>query len=431
MDWKEVGSTSQSGGQGEVKKVVHRVSGAIGALKRLHDGDEDKKERRFRFLNEVSALRALDGNGAPRVLDADESQWENPDGHLYLVMEWVEGPTLSQKVNARRASIDEGTRAITRIANILERCHFLPVYHRDIKPDNIVMRGDDWDDPILVDFGMSWARPHGHQRDFNTPRGQEIGNRFLRLPEHSAGGDHHDNRSDVCMAVALLFFMLTGRAPRSLDDGHGFRPHELHQDAFPSSIINDLRWPRLRRLFNIGFQYRMEARIQSAGDLRGWLESLDDDAMSSIYDELAEEIARLNDQLASAEARRIEEARPLLDGANRQFFGDFQQIVSSAGLEGGGQGPTFLDRGLASQFHLMVHRKFIQQPHVFIEHRVALEQESILANFRLDQHLSGTGEWQTYYVGPAADDEGLMLAMAENVRKVAVEVIRSLCKKWE
>ncbi len=430
-DWDELEAASQSGGQGEVKKVTHRESRAIGALKQLHEDNEGKKERRFRFLNEVSALRVLDGDGAPRVLDADESQWGNPDGQLYLVMEWVQGPTLSQKVNACKATIDEGKDAITRISYILEGCHALPIYHRDIKPDNIVMRGDDWGDPVLVDFGMSWTKPGENQGEFKTPKGQEIGNRFLRLPEHTAGGDHHDSCSDVCMAVGLLFFMLIGRAPRSLDDGHGLRPHQLHKDAFPSSVVNDPRWRRLMRIFNIGFQYRMEARIQNAGDLRKWLESLDDDAMSTTHDELAEEVARLNDTLASEEARRIEETRPILDRANRRFFEGFQQIIAGADLEGGGQGPIFLDRGLVTRFHLSVHRKNTPSPNVFIEHRLVLEQETLSASFRLDQYLSGTGEWETYYSGPATDDEGLMLAMTGNVRRVAAKVIRSLREKWE
>jgi serine/threonine-protein kinase len=430
-DWEELEATSQSGGQGVVKKVIHRESRAIGALKQLHEDNEGKKERRFRFLNEVSALRVLAGDGAPRVLDADESQWGNPDGQLYLVMEWVQGPTLSQKVNACKATIDEGKNAIARISYILEGCHALPIYHRDIKPNNIVMRGDDWGDPVLVDFGMSWLKPGENPGEFKTPKGQEVGNRFLRLPEHTAGGDQHDSRSDVCMAVGLLFFMLTGRAPRSLDDGHGLRPHQLHRGAFPSSIVNDPRWPRLMRLFNVGFQYRMEARIQNAGDLRNWLESLDDDAMSTTYDELAEELARLNDTLASAEARRVEETRPTLDRANRRFFEGFQQIITGADLEAGGQGPIFLDRGLVSRFHLSVHRKNTPSPNVFIEHRLVLEQETLSASFRLDQYLSGTGEWETYYFGPAADDEGLMLAMTGNVRKVAAKVIRSLREKWE
>ena len=293
------------------------------------------------------------------------------------------------------------------------------------------MRNDDWGDPVIVDFGMSWTTPDGHPSYFKTPKGQEIGNRFLRLPEHSAGGDHHDNRSDVCMAVGLLFFMLTGRAPRSLDDGHGLRPHELHKDAFPNSIVSEPRWPRLTRLFNVGFQQRMEARIQNARDLRNWLESLDEDTTSNNYDELAEEIARLNDRFASAEARRTEKARVLLDRAHRRFFEDFRQIMDDAGLEAGGQGPVFLDRGLVNQFFLGIHRRSIPKPDVLIEHRLAVEQETLSASFRLDQYGSIIGEWQTYYSGAAADDEGLISAMAGNVRKVAVEVIRSLRKKWE
>ncbi len=430
-DWDELNAAPQKGGQGEVRKVAHRASGQVGALKQLHKENQNNTERRFRFLNEVSALRALNGDGAPLVLDANETEWRNYSVQLYLIMEWIDGVTLSQKANKKRATIDEGKEALTRIVTILEHCHALPIYHRDIKPDNIVMRGGHWSDPVLVDFGMSWANSEDKPTDFETPNGQEIGNRFLRLPEHSSGGDHHDNRSDVCMAVGLLFFSLTGCAPRTLDDGHGFKPHEAKQHLFSTAILNDPRWRRLRRLFNVGFYYRIDGRFQSASELLKWLKSLDDDTMENKHDNLVEEIGRLHDVLASAEARRIEEIRPLVERANQQFFDGFQTIIAEAGLEGGGQGPTFIDRGLTSRFHLIVQRKSTSQPHTCIEHRVMVEGETVSAGFRLDKYVSLPGEWTVYYSAAAADSEGLLMAMSDNPRKVAAVVIRSLREKWE
>jgi hypothetical protein len=153
--------------------------------------------------------------------------------------------------------------------------------------------------------------------------------------------------------------------------------------------------------------------------------------MDSKYDVLAEEIARLNDVMASADARRTEEIRPLLEQANQQFFDMFQSIITSAGLEGGGQGPIVIDRGSTSRFYLNVQRKNMPQPHTCIEHRVALEGETVSAGFRLDKHLSLPGEWTTYYSTAAADGEGLLMAMRASPPKVAVVVIRSLREKWE
>jgi hypothetical protein len=60
-------------------------------------------ERRFRFLTEVSGLRALDGNGVPLVFEANEQLWREKEVELYLVMEFVEGPTLNDKGQCKRS----------------------------------------------------------------------------------------------------------------------------------------------------------------------------------------------------------------------------------------------------------------------------------------------------------------------------------------
>jgi hypothetical protein len=69
--------------------------------------------------------------------------------------------------------------------------------------------------PVLIDFGMAWARPdEAQEAEFRTDTGQELGNRFLRLPEFSPGKDMHDLRSDVAMAAGVLLY--TSRTPLRL-----------------------------------------------------------------------------------------------------------------------------------------------------------------------------------------------------------------------
>lgn len=410
---------------------MHRSSNVTGALKQLHPENMKSRERRYRFFNEVGALKVLDGDGAPRVLDATESNWEDLDTPLYLVMEWVDGPTLAKKVNGSTATIDDAIVASLRISQILERCHALPIYHRDIKPDNIVLRDGYWSNPVLVDFGMSWAKAPDHDSDFKTPKGQEIGNRFLRLPEHTIGGKHHDSRSDISMAVGLLFYMLCARSPRSLDDGHGQRPHEVYADSFPQTTLGDARWSRIRRFFNVGFQTRLDARFQNAFELRKWISLINNDGMNRAYDTLDEEIARLTQVFESVRVRQIDEAAPAMAEANQAFVHDFGETVRGAGLQMGGQNPVFKNGGLTNEFHMLVSRKDTTEPFIYFQHRVALENETFVASIRVDQIIHSEEHWHKYYSGPAADVEGLILAAKEYVRTACAEVIRHLVDKLQ
>ena len=103
------------------------------------------------------------------------------------LMEWIEGLTLAQAVSRGALDIDT-TLAITQVLlRTVAKCHEANIHHRDLKPDNVVLRDGDLRAPVIVDFGMSWAKPDGEDgRKFETDAGQELGNRFLRLPEHAA-----------------------------------------------------------------------------------------------------------------------------------------------------------------------------------------------------------------------------------------------------
>ncbi len=101
-DWQFISTPSRRGGQREVRKVHHVAEGHDGALKQLHGEEAVKQEPRYRFLTEVSGLRAMNGNGVPTVLDANEEGWRDKAADLYLVMEFIEGPTLGELVRRER-----------------------------------------------------------------------------------------------------------------------------------------------------------------------------------------------------------------------------------------------------------------------------------------------------------------------------------------
>ena len=261
-NWRLVDGEFRQGGQGTVRKVVSQNSDDIGCLKELHLDHLGSTERRFRMQQEANALIALDGAGVPRILETNVHLWQEKRVPLYIVMEWIEGPTLAESVP--NLGVNEALAMTTVILRTIAGCHRLDIRHRDLKPDNVILRQQDVSDPVLVDFGMSWSKPLAQEDAFQTPAGQELGNRFLRLPEFAPGRDHHDLRSDLSLVVGLLFFVLCGRAPRILHDSAGQMPHERHVEDFVPAILADSRWPAIRRLFQVGFQPILDARFQSS-----------------------------------------------------------------------------------------------------------------------------------------------------------------------
>ena len=423
-DWLAGMAAPRSGGQGEVCQVRHAASGRLGALKRLHPDSAVRRERRFRMLTEVSGLRAMNGEGAPLVLDANEAEWLDPGADLYLVMEYVEGPTMTELVQQAPPSLDQALDCTVRIFDILAIGHALPVHHRDLKPDNVIVRGGDWSDPVLVDLGIAW---YGLENlEFETPSGQEMGNRFLRLPEFVPGGDHRDARSDLAMTAGLLYFMLSGHAPRQPVDSRGRHPHQMVPSPIRTAVLGDRRWPALSRILTVAFQPNPEFRHRDALEMRLQLAALNEPP-GTLEDDLDREVARLGDLTSTAEAQQLDRARPAMAAANSRLYGELDLLWGRAGLMHGGQGPTFKTGGSTNQFYCVVSRLDFEDPSIVFRHTVRFAYGRYAASWQID----GDPASDRYYEGPAADGEALVDACRAQARNLASIAIKALNLKLD
>jgi serine/threonine protein kinase len=242
IEWELVdGPDALKGGQASVSKVRRRMDGTPGALKLLHTEHLGKTERRYRMQQEANALIALAGQGVPHLLASNVDKWTETGVPLFIVMEWIEGITLANACSRNPIELDQALEVMDKVLDTITLCHRLEIHHRDLKPDNVILRSGAYNAPVLVDFGMTWTQPDDSpDKRFETPLGQELGNRFLRLPEYAPGQNLHDSRSDISMAVGLLFFMLTARAPRQLHDGAGRMLHEVSEAHFPEAVRKDV-----------------------------------------------------------------------------------------------------------------------------------------------------------------------------------------------
>jgi serine/threonine-protein kinase len=421
-EWLVVDGDKRAGGQGYVQKVHHVLNGHVGALKRLHGDAARQTERRYRFLTEVGGLRAIAGDGVPQVLEANEGLWEDKNAELYVVMEFIDGPTMSDLVQAAPPTLDEALTCTIRILSILASGHELPLNHRDLKPDNVMMRNSQWEDPVLVDLGIAW---HGSAADsgFRTPVNRELGNRFLRLPEFAPGGEHKDPRSDLAMAGGLLFFMLSGRAPRVLLDHEGRHPHEASPSPIRPAVSEDRRWPRLSHVLRVAFQQRLEHRFRDAHEFAARLTELNKESPME-PDDLETEIARFRELTESSLARERAEAAPGMEKANTELCRALDQTWRSVGLQWGGQNPVFKNAGAANEFYCVVSQQGHTDPHVLFRHRIALQDGRILASWEIDQ-----GTPVVSFEGPAADYDAMREALMLKARQLAGLVIRELNTK--
>jgi hypothetical protein len=206
-----------SGGMGEVYKAVDPVLGRPVALKVLRPELSRDPERLSRFLHEARAASALNH---PNILTVHEVG--DHDGSRYLVSELVEGETLRERVTRGPLSLREILDITIQTASALSAAHAAGIVHRDIKPDNLMLRPDGY--AKVLDFGVAtFARSSASQDSMatmatmgppETGAGMIVGTIAYMSPEQ-ARGLPVDGRSDCYSLGVVLYELLTGRAPFS------------------------------------------------------------------------------------------------------------------------------------------------------------------------------------------------------------------------
>ncbi len=189
-----------AGGMGTVFRARDSTTGTIVALKILRDIDEGARARLNReahALAEVMHPRIV-RYVAHGVLDS---------GEPYLAMEWIEGETLAERLRRAPLSTSEGIEVVRLAAEALGHLHARGVVHRDIKPGNLVLRGDRIDGVTLVDFGL--ARDAG-EISFQSA-GTIVGTPAFMAPEQARGGRDIGPEADVFALGGVLFRCVTGR----------------------------------------------------------------------------------------------------------------------------------------------------------------------------------------------------------------------------
>jgi serine/threonine-protein kinase len=177
-----------------------------------------------RFVREARAFASLAHPNVTQLYDYGEE-----DGRPYMVLEYVPGGTLEDRLSAGRPLPDDDAFAIAAgIASGLAHAHSRGVVHRDLKPSNVLF--DDEERPKLADFGI--ARLAVGEGTL-TEAGTVLGTAAYISPEQASGAPA-TAASDVYSFGVILFRMLTGRLPFESDDP--LRLALQHRDAPPPPI---------------------------------------------------------------------------------------------------------------------------------------------------------------------------------------------------
>jgi serine/threonine-protein kinase len=175
------------------------------ALKRLAENLSRDDELRARFQREARLAARLAHPNVVRIYDVGEDD----DGRPFIAMEYVEGETLAELV-ARRGPLppEETTELGVQLARALAAAHEAGLVHRDVKPQNLLLRRDGV--LKLGDFGVAF----GLEGTRLTMAGTVLGTAAYLAPEQ-ARGEEVTAAADVYGAGAVLYELLTGHSPRN------------------------------------------------------------------------------------------------------------------------------------------------------------------------------------------------------------------------
>jgi eukaryotic-like serine/threonine-protein kinase len=204
----EIDRLAGAGGMGAVYRARDRMTGELVALKTLRTEAGDVNRR---FLREARVLFELRHPAIVRYI----AHGTTPKNELYLAMEWLEGQDLHARLRTRGLTLGETVTLVARVADGLGAGHARGIVHRDVKPGNLFLVGDDASKVKILDFGIA------HQANATrmaTRTGAMLGTPGYMSPEQARGERVIDARADVFSLGCVAFKCLVGRAPFAGED---------------------------------------------------------------------------------------------------------------------------------------------------------------------------------------------------------------------
>ncbi|UWQ51799.1 protein kinase (plasmid) [Leisingera caerulea] len=265
------------GGTSDVYKARSEISGNLVALKVLKQelaANEDftvlmAREENIREIRHAAVVRYSENH-------------RTPDGHIYLLMDYIDGPGLDKRLKQGPMAAGDLLVICRRVAEGLQAAHARNIVHRDLSPDNIILRGGDPAEAVIIDFGIA--------KDTNPGAQTIVGNEFAgkysyAAPEQMSG--QTDARSDIYSLGALLLANFRGEAPKL-----GANPMEVVENKQKPLDTSGVPEP-LKSLIDRMCAPDPDDRFQTAAEVLAFLNNPDGGSLTDVLDGPAAEDATI------------------------------------------------------------------------------------------------------------------------------------------
>jgi serine/threonine-protein kinase len=322
---KELGA----GGMGEVYLAEDTRLGRHVAIKVLPASYQYDPERRTKFLAEARATSALRSPHIAAIYDIGEHE-----GSMYIVMEYVEGEPLSEKLKRGNLAIRDAIDLAAQIADALSEAHSLGIVHCDVKASNLIL--NERGTIKLLDFGIAAAAgSKGADVGDRTQKvGQQtslgVGGTVSYMSPEQAIGRPLDPRSDIFSLGVVLYEMLTARRPFDGETTPETLDNIIHLDATPIARLNYGVTPDLDRVVRKCLEKDRERRYQSVRDLLIDLRNLQRDSDSGTNSPATAGIGRQTQVVARSRSRKTIDSLAILPLINQS--GDPELAYLSDGV---------------------------------------------------------------------------------------------------
>jgi len=262
----EVESPIGAGGMGEVYRAKDTRLDRTVAIKILPAKIADNPEFKERFDREAKAISSLNHANICTLYDIGQE-----NGIDYLVMEFLEGETLSERLSRGPIPYDEMIQIAVQIASGLDSAHLQGLIHRDLKPGNVMLTSEG---TKLLDFGLAKAQFNGGavegtaitQTTPLTGANTILGTMQYMAPEQLEGKEA-DARSDIFAFGAVMYEMLTGKKAFEGTSSATLIAAIIERDPVSISVIMPMTPPLFERLVKKCLSKDPRKRWQSASDL--------------------------------------------------------------------------------------------------------------------------------------------------------------------
>ncbi len=242
-----------AGGMGVVYKARDTRLNRFVALKFLPEHLRYNAELKRRLTEEARAASALDHPNIVVIHDVNENG-------LYIAMAFVEGLTLREKI-AQGLTVKEALEIARQVASGLAKAHEHNIFHRDIKPGNIIVAKDGT--ARIIDFGLAKSADNTVSAE-----GATRGTPLYMSPEQ-ASGKAIDCRTDLWSLGAMLYEMLAGRPPFGGDSQLQVMYAVVHEDPPPLREVRPELPAGIEAIVTRALKKDVAQRYQSAGELVG------------------------------------------------------------------------------------------------------------------------------------------------------------------